>query len=45
MLRGSQVLSIMNNAAVNIVEQYPCARIEHHLSICPRIVSLGLEVD
>ena len=37
--------AIMNNAAVNIVEQMSLCMIEHLLGICPRMLLLGLEVD
>ena len=40
-----QVLAIMNNAAMNIVEQVSFGMIECPLSICPKVVLLKLEID
>ena len=40
-----QVLLIMNNAAMNIVEQVSWWHIECPLGICPGVVLLGLEIE
>ena len=40
-----QVLATTNNAAMNIVGKCHCSMVEHPLSICPKVVLLGLEED
>ena len=41
-----QVLAVTKkNAAMYTVEQVSCGMNKHPLSICPRVVLLGLEVD
>ena len=39
-----QVLAMTNNAALNIVDQCPCGRIEHPLVIYPKVVLLDLRL-
>ena len=39
-----QFLVIINNAAMNIVERYPCSMIEHLLCILPKVVLFDPEV-
>ena len=43
-LGSLQVLSIRNNAAMNIVNKFPYNMIEHPLSICPKVLLMDLEV-